>query len=163
MDEASLRAALTLKPDGPFYEPQIAADREAIQAVYLNRGFDRVQVDVTTVNTPDGARADLTYTIREGSQLFVDRILIVGNRRTATATIEKALTIKAGEPLGLSALFESQRRLSALGLVPARAHHRCRRAGRERARRDCHRRRSAGDDDRLRRGSGSGPPRGHGR
>jgi outer membrane protein insertion porin family len=116
VDEAPLRAALTLKPEGPFYEPQIAGDREAIQAVYLNRGFDRVQVDVTTVNTPDGARADLTYTIREGSQLFVDRILIVGNRRTDTATIEKALTIKAGEPLGLSALFESQRRLSALGL-----------------------------------------------
>jgi outer membrane protein insertion porin family len=116
VDEAALHAALTLKPEGPFYEPQIAADREAIQAVYLNRGFDRVQVDVTTVNTPDGARADLTYTIREGSQLFVDRILIVGNDRTDTATIEKALTIKAGEPLGLSALFESQRRLSALGL-----------------------------------------------
>jgi outer membrane protein insertion porin family len=116
VDEASLRAALTLRPEGPFYEPQIAADREAIQAAYLNRGFDRVQVDVTTANTPDGARADLTYTIREGSQLFVDRILIVGNRRTDTATIEKALTIKAGEPLGLSALFESQRRLSALGL-----------------------------------------------
>jgi outer membrane protein insertion porin family len=116
VDEATLRAALTLEPEGPFYEPQIAGDREQIQAVYLNRGFDRVQVDVTTVNTPDGARADLTYTIREGSQLFVDRILIVGNRRTDTATIEKALTIKAGEPLGLSALFESQRRLSALGL-----------------------------------------------
>jgi outer membrane protein insertion porin family len=116
VDEASLRAALTLRPEGPFYEPQIAADREAIQAVYLNRGFDRVQVDVTTLNTPDGARADLTYTIREGSQQFVDRILIVGNRRTDTATIEKALTIKAGEPLGLSALFESQRRVSALGL-----------------------------------------------
>jgi outer membrane protein insertion porin family len=116
VDEAALRAVLTLKPEGPFYEPQIAGDREAIQAVYLNRGFERVQVDVTTVNTPDGARADLTYTIREGSQLFVDRILIVGNRRTDIATIEKALTIKTGEPLGLSALFESQRRLSALGL-----------------------------------------------
>lgn len=116
VSEPVLRAALTLEPDGPFYEPQIAADREAIQAVYLNRGFERVQVDVTTVNTPDGARADLTYTVREGSQLFIDRILIVGNRRTDTATIEKALTIKAGEPLGLSALFESQRRLSALGL-----------------------------------------------
>ena len=116
IDEAALRAALTLKPEGPFYEPQIAADREAIQSVYLNRGFDRVIVDVTTVNAPDGARADLTYTIREGSQLFVDRVLIVGNRRTDTATIEKALTIKAGAPLGLSELFESQRRLSALGL-----------------------------------------------
>jgi outer membrane protein assembly complex protein YaeT len=116
VDEGALREALGLRPAGPFYEPQIASDRETIQGLYLNRGFDRVQVDVTTVASPDNARADLTFIIRENAQLIVDRILIVGNRRTDTATIEKAITIKAGEPLGLAELFESQRRLSALGL-----------------------------------------------
>ena len=43
-------------------------------------------------------------------------MLIVGNRRTSTETIERALTIQAGKPLGASELIESQRRLRALGL-----------------------------------------------
>ena len=46
----------------------------------------------------------------------VGRILVVGNRRTATETIVRALTLKPGDPLGLAEVFESQRRLRALGL-----------------------------------------------
>ena len=46
----------------------------------------------------------------------VGRILVVGNRRTATETIVRALTLKPGDPLGLSEVFESQRSLRALGL-----------------------------------------------
>lgn len=116
VDESALRGALGLKPAAPFYEPQIAGDREAIQVLYLDRGFDRVQVEVTPTYSTDATRADLTFAIHEGGQQVVDRVLIVGNRRTDSTTIEKALTIKTGEPLGLSTLYESQRRLSALGL-----------------------------------------------
>ena len=48
--------------------------------------------------------------------MLVDRVLIVGNRRTSTETILKALTIETGKPLGAAELLESQRRLRALGL-----------------------------------------------
>jgi outer membrane protein insertion porin family len=116
LEPAVLSAALTLKPGAPFFEPQISADREAIETQYLNRGFERVQVEEVTTFRADGATADLAYTIREGPQLFIDHIVIVGNHRTDTATIERALTIEKGKPLSLSDLFESQRRLSALGL-----------------------------------------------
>jgi outer membrane protein insertion porin family len=115
--EASvLRASLTLKPGEPFFEPQIAADRDAIETQYLNRGFERIQVEELTTLRPDGTIADLSYTIHEGLQLFIDHIVIVGNHRTDIATIERALTIEKGKPLSLADLFESQRRLSALGL-----------------------------------------------
>jgi outer membrane protein assembly complex protein YaeT len=116
IDAATLRAALTLKPGEPFFEPQINVDRDAIETQYLNRGFERVQIDEVTTVRPDSSIADLAYTIREGTQLFIDHIVIVGNHRTDTATIERALTIERGKPLSLSELFESQRRLSALGL-----------------------------------------------
>jgi outer membrane protein insertion porin family len=115
-DETSLRMALGLKPSEPFYEPQIAGDREAIQLFYLNRGFERVQVEASTFYSADATRADVIFTIHQGTQLFVDRVLIIGNTRTASETIEKVLTIRPGAPLGLSDLFESQRRVSALGL-----------------------------------------------
>jgi outer membrane protein insertion porin family len=116
IEGATLRAAMTLKPGEPFFEPQIAADRDAMETQYLNRGFERVAIEEVTTFSPDGATADLAYTIHEGTQLFIDHIVIVGNHRTDTDTIERALTIARGKPLSLSDLFESQRRLSALGL-----------------------------------------------
>ena len=46
----------------------------------------------------------------------MDHVLIVGNVRIRTDVIERELQLKAGDPLGLAAVAESQRRLSALGL-----------------------------------------------
>jgi outer membrane protein insertion porin family len=43
-------------------------------------------------------------------------VIIVGNKRTSTATIQRELTLRPGEPLGYAARIESQQRLSALGL-----------------------------------------------
>jgi outer membrane protein insertion porin family len=116
IDASVLRGVLTLKPGEPFFEPQIAADRTAIETEYLNRGFQAIQIEEVTTFSADGATADLAYTIREGVQQFIDHIVVVGNHRTDTATIERTLTIAQGKPLSLSELFESQRRLSALGL-----------------------------------------------
>jgi outer membrane protein assembly factor BamA len=53
--------------------------------------------------------------------VFVDHVLIVGNVRTKTATIERELQVKPGDPFSLSAINDSQRRLTALGLF-RRAH-----------------------------------------
>ena len=46
----------------------------------------------------------------------VDHVIIVGNASTKTETIEHELQLRAGDPLGREAMFETQRRLSALGL-----------------------------------------------
>jgi outer membrane protein insertion porin family len=58
----------------------------------------------------------VTFAIREGPQVFVDHVLIVGNVRTKTATVERELQVKAGDPFSLSAINDSQRRLTSLGL-----------------------------------------------
>ena len=48
--------------------------------------------------------------------MIVDHIIIVGNRRISTRTIERELLLREGEPLGYSALVESRARLFALGM-----------------------------------------------
>ena len=48
--------------------------------------------------------------------MIVDHIIIVGNRRISTRTIERELQLREGEPLGYSALVESRARLFALGM-----------------------------------------------
>jgi outer membrane protein assembly factor BamA len=75
-----------------------------------------VAVEPLTEFSEGGTRVAVVFAIREGSQVFVDRVLIIGNVRTSTDTIERELQVKAGERFSLSAVNESQRRLTSLGL-----------------------------------------------
>jgi outer membrane protein insertion porin family len=113
---AALRPSLGLQPGQPFFLPQIAVDRDALQLQYANLGYQSATVDANPGMSTDLARADVVFTVHEGPRIFVDHVLIVGNVRTRTDTIERELQIKPGDPLGLQALGDSQRRLAALGL-----------------------------------------------
>ena len=94
----------------------MAVDRDAIQVRYADLGFQSATVDSNPGLSADGTRADVVFTVHEGPRLFVEHVLIVGNERTRAETIERELQVKPGDPLGLAALTESQRRLAALGL-----------------------------------------------
>ena len=114
--DADLRAAIQSRPDQAYYDAQIAADRDAISLLYLNDGYESASVDVGRTPTADGRTMDVLFTIREGPQIIVDHVLIVGNRQIAASTIHREITLEEGEPLGLAAFFETRRRLNALGL-----------------------------------------------
>ena len=114
--EATLRDRLGLQPGQPFYLTQMAIDRDALQLQYANLGYPSATIVSNPGLSPDTTRADVVFTVREGPRIFVDHVLIAGNTRTRTETIERELQLKAGDPLGLDAVSESQRRLAALGL-----------------------------------------------
>lgn len=114
--ESQLRALMRTAPARPFSEIDLAADRDRIDLEYRNRGYDTVVVEPAVQLADDGVRADVRIAIREGPQVWVDDIIIVGNERTSTDTIERELAVRRGEPLGYSAVLESRQRLTALGL-----------------------------------------------
>ena len=115
----ALAPLLRLKVGDPYYGPAVARDRDALLVRYLNSGYASAEVTVAPVvpiTTPEGARADVRFTIVEGPQTIVEHIFITGNLRTRPAIIQRELQLQPGEPLGLEAMTESRRRLSALGL-----------------------------------------------
>ena len=116
LGDARLRTLMTTAPNLPFSEIGLASDRDRIELEYLNQGYEGVVVTAETELADDGTRADVRMVIREGQQIIVDHVIIVGNERTSTETIERELLLKPGEPLGYSARIESQQRLAALGL-----------------------------------------------
>ena len=103
-------------PGKPYSEIDVASDRDRIDLEYRNRGYESVVVEPRVALADGDTRANVLFTITEGPQVIVDHVIIVGNRRTATSTIERELTLRSGEPLGYSARIESQQRLSGLGL-----------------------------------------------
>ncbi|MGH9140577.1 MAG: POTRA domain-containing protein, partial [Vicinamibacterales bacterium] len=116
LTEAALRARLSLRPGAPYVPGQLAADRDAIQLAYQDRGYETASVEAVPAFSQNDTHVAVAFVIHEGPQVFVDHVLIVGNVRTSTSTIEHELQVKAGDPLSLAAINESQRRLTALGL-----------------------------------------------
>jgi outer membrane protein assembly factor BamA len=116
LSTADLRARMRLQGGSPYFAAQLTADRDAIVQAYQNRGYESVTVEAAARYNADRTQVDPLFTVREGPQIFVDHVLIVGNVRTSTETIERALTIKSGDPLSAAAVNESQARLASLGL-----------------------------------------------
>ena len=116
LDESMLRSLSMMSEGQAYSESAIVAARERIDLEYRNRGYDGVVVTSEPMFAQDNTRADVTFRITEGPQVIVDHIIIVGNRRISTRTIERELTLREGEPLGYSALAESRQRLFALGM-----------------------------------------------
>jgi outer membrane protein insertion porin family len=94
----------------------VVAGRGRIDLEYRNRGYDSVAVASDSTFAADDTRANVVFKINEGPQVIVDHIIIVGNQRISTRTIERELLLREGQPLGYSALIESRARLFALGL-----------------------------------------------
>jgi outer membrane protein insertion porin family len=116
LTEAEVRRVMRLQPGAAYYEPLVAADRDAVQLEYLDLGFATADVRVAADVSEDRSTVDLTFLITEGPQTFVDHVIIVGNQRTSENVIRREVLLRPGAPLGLRDLLESRRRLSALGL-----------------------------------------------
>lgn len=114
--EAELQQSFATISGRPYSEVDVASDRDRIDLEYRNRGYESVVVEPRITLAEGDTRANVLFAITEGMQVIVDHVIIVGNRRTSTSTIERELTLRPGEPLGYAARIESQQRLTALGL-----------------------------------------------
>ena len=113
---AELRTVVASAPGRPYSAPLVAADVDAVRAHYLNEGYETVQVTADPGFDESGTTADVTFVVREGAQVLVDHVLVVGNRQIAASTVRAELALRPGEPLGLDEVDETRRRLTALGL-----------------------------------------------
>ena len=116
LDADTIRSSLALAAARPFYRPQLAVDRGTIERAYRNRGYQDVSVISQLAFANEQREVAITWMIREGEQLTIDRVLISGNSRISTELIQRELTITSGSPLSEDAMLESQRRLAELGL-----------------------------------------------
>jgi len=114
--ETALRSRVVLQPGAPYIPAQVAASRNAMESAYQDLGYQAAVVEPITEFSDGGTRVDVAFVVQEGPRVFVDRVLIVGNVRTSTDTIERELQTKSGDPFSTSAINESQRKLTSLGL-----------------------------------------------
>jgi outer membrane protein insertion porin family len=114
--ETQLARFVQSKVGRAFYQPVVTRDGERLLTEYRNRGYRSAAVETAVEMAPSGTETSVRFVIREGPQILVDHILIVGNTRTSEATIRRELTLSPGAALGDAAVAETQQRLAALGL-----------------------------------------------
>ena len=112
----TLRQSISSAPGQPYFEPQIAADADALSVLYVNRGYQGITIQSQPTLAADKASVDLKFLIREGPQILIDHILIVGNRRTRRDVIADEIQFKSGQPLSQQDEDDTRARITALGL-----------------------------------------------
>jgi outer membrane protein insertion porin family len=101
----------------PYSEQNLADDRESILNYYFNHGFSNANLEITTQPSPGQAdREDVTYTIQEGEQFFVNQVMVAGLDHTRDYVVQREIQVVAGQPLSQRDLLETQTKLYDLGI-----------------------------------------------
>jgi outer membrane protein assembly complex protein YaeT len=115
--ETEIRGLINAQEGQPYSASTLINDQTEVMNAYANRGFPNVRFEYSTTAEPDKAnRVDLTYKITEGSQIFVDRVLISGLHFTRPFVVEREMKIHQGEPLSQRNMLDSQSRLYDMGI-----------------------------------------------
>jgi outer membrane protein insertion porin family len=115
--ELASKARFRLGPGQPFSAKSLAEDRTHIMALYLERGFLNSEFDSTVTRLPnDPHRVDVTYKIMEKQQVRVDKLVLLGNKKTRPSLIKKTANIAQEAPLSERALLNGESRLQDLGV-----------------------------------------------
>jgi outer membrane protein insertion porin family len=115
--EDQLRANITTAEGQPFSDFNVAQDRDTILNYYFNRGFPNATFEASAkplAGEPN--HVDVTFTIHEGDQIFVDQVMVSGLNFTRPFVVQRELQVKSGDPLSQIDMLKTQQRLYDLGI-----------------------------------------------
>jgi len=113
-------AAVMEQKAGEWYSPEsLDEDRKKIEGLFGRQG--RVFASVRTKVTVDVEKrtARIAIIIEEGPEVYLKRILIMGNHRTQDRVIRRNLSFEPGQRINTALVDESTRRLKNTGLFAA--------------------------------------------
>ena len=113
----AVKGLLQTEEDQPFSLLTLSGDRDAVLSYYVSHGFDQARVEIKQDIEGDNKTAtDVQLNVSEGQQVFIDRVLLSGIKRTKPGLVQEQLEVHAGEPLNQAGLLDTQRKLYNLAL-----------------------------------------------
>lgn len=112
-----LRALMNTAPNQPYSDFNLATDRDQILSYYFNHGFPNASLEVSTDAVAGSKdRMDVTMTISEGQQFFVNQVLVSGLVHTRPHIVQRRIRVKPGSPLSQEDILSTQTALYDLGI-----------------------------------------------
>jgi len=101
---------------GQLYESdKIETAVDALTFAAGSAGYAFVEIEPTFRANPETDTVDVTFNVKEGQRVYIDRINIVGNTRTLDNVIRRELTLSEGDAFNRTLLERSRNNLRALG------------------------------------------------
>jgi len=114
LDPEKLRAAVLLGPGEDYDATKIdrTVERITIEAGKAGYAFAKVEPEIT--RDPVNRTLSVTYKVVEGPRTYIERIDIIGNRRTLDEVIRRELRLYEGDAYNRILVDRARRRLTAL-------------------------------------------------
>lgn len=115
VDPNLLRALLTVRQGDWYNADQVDKSITAVSDVLGDRGFAFVQVTPNVKRNTDTKTIDVTFNVKEGPEVYVERIDVTGNVRTQDRVIRREFRLVEGDAFNSTKLHRSEQRINNLG------------------------------------------------
>jgi outer membrane protein insertion porin family len=115
-DRDYVMSVLQSQPGQPYSDLNLANDQETVLNYFYNNGYPNAKFEVATGAAASPHRVDLRITVTPGDRKFVRQVVVTGLEHTNPSLVDERITLKPGDPLSLSRMTESQRKLYDLGI-----------------------------------------------
>jgi outer membrane protein insertion porin family len=106
---------LTVEPGDWYNAEAVEHSISVLTDVLGTRGYAFVEVKPQISRNRDDRTIDITFNVREGPQVYVERIDIVGNVRTLDKVIRREMRVVEGDAFNANKLQRSKDRIKNLG------------------------------------------------
>ncbi len=112
--EAKLLKKLGLSSGQPYNEFRLKEATADLESIYKNAGYMFAKVSSETSLSTDGRIADVVFSVNEGVQVRVNRIILRGNVKTLRKVIEDRIRLQRGDLITPEVLSRAEQRLMEL-------------------------------------------------
>ena len=115
LDPKLLEQLLPVKQGDLYQDDKIEAATNALTFAAGASGFAFVDVRPRYQSNPETKTVDLTFELREGPRVYVERIDVIGNTRTLDEVIRRELTVSEGDAYNRVLVERSKINVRGLG------------------------------------------------
>lgn len=115
LSEEQLLAAIPIKPGQLYNKEAIRQTMEMLRMTWGQFGYIYADIDPAVSPNLENKTVDITFYSELGSQIFLNRINLIGNSKTRDKVIRRAIVLNEGELLTTQAMEISKARVESLG------------------------------------------------
>ncbi|HUC68475.1 MAG TPA: outer membrane protein assembly factor BamA [Stellaceae bacterium] len=112
---AQLKPLVTVHQGDWYNADQVDKTISALTDALGNRGYAFIEIDPRVKRDPQTHTIDVTFDVKEGPRVYVERIDITGNVRTLDKVIRREFRLVEGDAFNTSRLQRSEQRIKNLG------------------------------------------------
>ena len=110
-----LKLLLPIRAGDLYESDKIETAVDALTFAAGSAGYAFVEIEPTYKANPDTDTVDVTFNIKEGQRVYVDRINVIGNTRTLDNVVRREMMLTEGDAFNRTLLERSRNNLRGLG------------------------------------------------